>query len=697
MTTTTKENYYFAGQHIKSSGDDSRGYIAEVKPETSNMSIMGFGGAAFKAINYKMVIVWLNDHKANGVQLNANEHDILTMKGGDISPDEVNALFTEAKEAKEKANNIEAQKKEAESLKFSQEVTKLLDSPENKHLTPKGTERGAKFTATNVRKQLKKNFPGVKFSVKSDYSSINVRWEDGPTCDSVEGKIKCFDNGHFDGYTDYHYTKSTPFTTAFGGVQYLFINRDHSDNLLQKAIDKAVDGWGDCEHVTVENFRSGRLFRQNIESHQPADWSREINKALNKIDLAPKKAASVQSKKATSDKSDTKGIEKHYHTKKAIDIWLVPMTDRVERAEYLELLAQAKALKGWYSRKWGTTPAGFAFVSLEDAQQFAGDESPVEEQAKPKTKAKTDKYEKLRKIADNMQSLIDNKLGDRLTNTPKRQQEAGRARQEGARLKRTQTVLRKLADLHEAGEISDSLARITSKKAVYDYMSSIIENNGGYYDYGNDTEKPRDTSPESLALWEFVKPKSPEEVAGEKLVKMVQNLQFTKIPGYFPTPSKVIDQMLDIADIQAGERILEPEAGSGAICDAIKARHPNSPLNAYETQYSLREILKLKGVNLVGENFLDSDDWEDYDCIVMNPPFENHQDIDHVLHAYNALKKGGRLVAIMSPSPFFNQNSKAASFRQWFDKYNGHKIDLPSGSFKESGTGVNTILVHIEK
>ena len=67
--------------------------------------------------------------------------------------------------------------------------------------------------------------------------------------------------------------------------------------------------------------------------------------------------------------------------------------------------------------------------------------------------------------------------------------------------------------------------------------------------------------------------------------------------------------------------------------------------------------LEAKGYNLAGEsNFLDHEG--EYDRIVMNPPFEAGQDIDHVRHAFQFLKDGGRLVSIMSPSPFFREDKK---------------------------------------
>lgn len=402
-------------------------------------------------------------------------------------------------------------------------------------------------------------------------------------------------------------------------------------------------------------------------------------------------------------------IEQHTHTKKGFDMWIVILADRIERAEFMTLLDQAKDLNGWYSRKWGTTPAGFAFKDQTKAQEFAaslaGDDTPPTDkgtkttdkpQHKPAVNINT--AEKLEKVAANMQGAIDNKLDpNRLTNTPKRQLEAGHARQEGERLKRTQQALNGLASAHRADNVPAELEKIKSKKAVYELMGTIIERNGAYYNHGNDTGEPRDTSPAAVALWAFIKPKSADELKAEELKKKTDDLQFSKIPGYFPTQNPVIDEMLFQADIKPGEEVLEPSAGHGAIVDKLRLDGPQCSIDVYEVNHSLQDILKLKGYTLRGQDFLNDCRGKKYDTVIMNPPFENLQDIDHVMHAYSQLKAGGRLVSVMSPSPFYNSQKKAQQFRDFFIEVDGYKQDLPEGSFKASGTGVNTVLITITK
>ena len=67
-------------------------------------------------------------------------------------------------------------------------------------------------TAKLIRKDLKKHFPKIKFSVRSDsYSmgaSINVSWKNGPTPDQVENITCVYEGAGFDGMIDLKYNKS---------------------------------------------------------------------------------------------------------------------------------------------------------------------------------------------------------------------------------------------------------------------------------------------------------------------------------------------------------------------------------------------------------------------------------------------------------------------------------------------------------
>ncbi len=179
--------------------------------------------------------------------------------------------------------------------------------------------------------------------------------------------------------------------------------------------------------------------------------------------------------------------------------------------------------------------------------------------------------------------------------------------------------------------------------------------------------------------------------------QMERDLIGRNIPGYFPTPRPVVERMLELAQIEAERKVLEGSAGKGNIADLIREQHPGCYLSVIEINQSLREILIAKGHELIGNDFLQHQ--EKYSYIVINPPFENGQDIEHVLHAYNLLYPGGRLVSIMCEGTFFRNDKKAIEFRNWFESVNGYEEKVTAGSFLQSerSTGVATRIVVIDK
>lgn len=84
---------------------------------------------------------------------------------------------------------------------------------------------------------------------------------------------------------------------------------------------------------------------------------------------------SVPDKAATVETSETltAGIEEHTHTKKNIQMFLVILSEKVEKEIFNSLRDNCKARGGWYSRAWSQTPGGFAFLDLETAETFKKD------------------------------------------------------------------------------------------------------------------------------------------------------------------------------------------------------------------------------------------------------------------------------------------------------------------------------------
>lgn len=408
-------------------------------------------------------------------------------------------------------------------------------------------------------------------------------------------------------------------------------------------------------------------------------------------------------------------IERHTHTKKGFAMWICTMPGRVEREAFDAMLAEAKTLGGWYSRAWGTTPAGFAFKSEEKAQAFAkaspaegaADQSsaPASAPQAPAAKASAPLLaEKLRTMADGLQSAIDDKFRDRRANTPKQAKQAAEARQDGVHLERAQKMMRALADCHDAGTVPPVLAGIKTKAALLDLAREEIDRrNAGYYDAGLATGKPYQWNEpakqeQAAALWGLLSSEGQaDRMAADALARKIEALRFARIPGYFGTPAALVARMLDSADLSPGSRVLEPSAGSGAIADA--ARDAGHSVECVERHASLCEVLELKGHTLTRGDWLECQPQERaaYDAAVMNPPFENGQDLAHIRHAWAFIRPGGVLVAIMGAGVMFRQDRAYSDFRAWADDLGGEFEQIPAGTFKESGTGVASVMLTIRK
>lgn len=260
------------------------------------------------------------------------------------------------------------------------------------------------------------------------------------------------------------------------------------------------------------------------------------------------------------------------------------------------------------------------------------------------------------------------------------------------------------------------------------------------------------------ALREFIAMRESAE-APSKIKQLERAMVGRKNDGldFFPTPAGVAQEMIDAAGIEEGMTVLEPSAGMGHIAEQI--REAGVDPDVAEFSSDRRELLEAKGFRVVGNDFMsitprdftygdvfrDKDgvegvmrgsggmgsnrvgfyplgkedrlfEWRDrdelvgvrksgndsgYDRIIMNPPFSDRRDAEHVRHAFDLLKPGGRIVAIMGEGVFFGQDKKAESFREWLDSVGGSSEKLPDGTFLDPSlpvnTGVNARMVVIDK
>lgn len=189
---------------------------------------------------------------------------------------------------------------------------------------------------------------------------------------------------------------------------------------------------------------------------------------------------------------------------------------------------------------------------------------------------------------------------------------------------------------------------------------------------------------------EPTKPAEPEP-NGEQFDAMKAALKdgvrVTVAPQLFPTPAEIAARVVEFADIEPGQLVLEPSAGTGALLKALPEGHR---AHAVEINEALAQGLRERFPHcpVACRDFLEIPASScAFDRIVMNPPFQNGADIKHIRHALTFLKPGGRLVAICANGPRQQEQLQAIAT---------HWEDLPAGAFKEQGTGVSTAIVVID-
>lgn len=123
--------------------------------------------------------------------------------------------------------------------------------------------------AKNVRLHLKHVFPKVKFSVKSDFNSINVEWTDGPTDKEVSAVVSLFKMPCKFGADDYYDYSLTEFNRVYGGVRYLFTKRIRSEALTTLAKKYISARYGleiidDVNQIIAGEYASVLIHRESL-------------------------------------------------------------------------------------------------------------------------------------------------------------------------------------------------------------------------------------------------------------------------------------------------------------------------------------------------------------------------------------------------------------------------------------------------
>jgi hypothetical protein len=193
-----------------------------------------------------------------------------------------------------------------------------------------------------------------------------------------------------------------------------------------------------------------------------------------------------------------------------------------------------------------------------------------------------------------------------------------------------------------------------------------------------------------------------DDVDAAEVVRLAQTsgeILDARTADFFPTPLALVDLMIDRAEFNGDESVLEPSAGQGAIAGRISERFRRAHILCFEAlEQNSEKLIAFAGAVITGD-FLDADPkrYGPFDRVLMNPPFSKRNDIKHIEHAFQFLKPGGVLVAIASSGVLYRDDKLAKEFRQFVGQNEGKIWENPAGSFKESGTMVGTVMVRMRR
>lgn len=594
-------------------------------------------------------------------------------------------------------------------------------------------------SAKIAKRVLSHAFPSVKFSVRKESGySVRVEWTDGPTVQQVKATLEPIRAGHNlnrDSMTDYAgYVTKTPVLFEGKLTQFTYGGYDGLPSFVRN-IATATKEAVIIEVATRMGYSPDEIDPTAPNWHEYRHVWHAIHKTIDERDFTPARAVAPSGNPQPSQPADSAGAVSWELSKKGNApgwFWFSGDTKPIKEDLKAHGCRWSSKRSQWYFMTTSEAPdvlppALVEFLQGGQPSQPVRTNPPTPTESVvssvPTAKTPTTPADKFRRSADALTAQIDKALAPRAENTHKRARQAEHARQDGWNMQALQTALRALADGWDNDTLTPLQRRITTKKQLelilyhHRYFTHPYHNprEDGRIDPVQDMEtiqRDYNYQVKEGALfacnsfdeyWQLVLEVADMAKGGSydskaaSIASKQQALALTKTESYFPTPPDLVKRMLHEADIQPSDKILEPSAGAGHIADLIRSEYPNNTLQCVEVWGKAVEVLQLKGHAVEQTDFLqyESSGWNK---IIMNPPFNNLADIDHVQHAYSLLAEGGRIVAIMGNGFTFRQDKKTAAFRQWLETV-GAYADLPADTFKASDrpTGVKTCLVVIDK
>lgn len=120
------------------------------------------------------------------------------------------------------------------------------------------------IAAKNIRIELKRAFPSVRFSVKTDKfaggDAVRVSWIDGATVAQVDEIVDKYKAGSFDGMTDCYDYANSLWGEAFGDTKYVSTDREFSDEFILGVLAKFTGTIDGEPFPSLDDYRQGRHY-----------------------------------------------------------------------------------------------------------------------------------------------------------------------------------------------------------------------------------------------------------------------------------------------------------------------------------------------------------------------------------------------------------------------------------------------------
>lgn len=218
-----------------------------------------------------------------------------------VSQDVVDQLIAAHDKMETKKRAAEKRRQRAVRALWDGDEPKLIAEYGRRYpwaVTEKAEPKAHKRVAKNLRLDLKRNFPKIKFSVASKWSSVRVEWYAGPEREEIEAIAGKYQNPYSYewNYADHCIYGESPhgraMATVFGRVGHVFCYRDsrtkeEADEDTRRYIDELLqENRAELAALDPGNLAEAALLQESIafyEKHRPkSDMTDEANDKTGK-------------------------------------------------------------------------------------------------------------------------------------------------------------------------------------------------------------------------------------------------------------------------------------------------------------------------------------------------------------------------------------------------------------------------------